>query len=130
MATTAANAIKAQIESLGLSITAYRDRAPTNQATLPYVTIHESISQVPDALEDGTLSTGVELVQVDVWQQVTAESVTLVGQIVAGLHGKPLQSIGSKRVYTSIVRNVLRMPIQLEENIVHSVIDLDLWREL
>lgn len=129
MAITSANAVKARIEALGLGITAHRDRAPTGTA-LPYVTILEDISKVPDRLEDGVMTTGVELVQVDVWQSVTSENVTLADSIAAGLHGVALASIGTKRVYSALVRNVVRMPIELEGNLVHHVIDVHLWREV
>lgn len=141
-AATTAGALKAFIESLGLSIAAYRDTAPDGTAK-PYVSILESISAVPDALEDGHLTTGVENAQVDVWQQyrdpashAVTESYTLPASIAAGLHGSNLYvdanrpgTIGGKRVYGVLVRNLIRMPAEEEENVVHHVIDLHLMRE-
>lgn len=132
MAQTTSGALKAKIESLGLSISAYRDQAPPGQA-LPYVVIQEAVTTAPDPMEDGQLTTGAEAVQIDVWQEMGSETYTLVPGLLAGLHGAQLGSIGTpaKRAYVCLVRNHLRTTdIALEPARVRDIIDLDVLREL
>lgn len=134
MAASTAGALKAKIESLGLGISAYRDRAPEGHA-LPYVQIIESVSTVPGPIEDHALGVGTELVQIDLFQtwrdaqHAPAESYTLPGALLAGLEGAQIVNIGSKRVYTVFVRNMRRM-LEEDNNVVHYAIDVDLKREL
>ncbi len=73
MAATSSGALKALIEGGGLGLAAYRDAAPEG-ASPPYVIIHEAISVVPspsNARYDraGTSPTGIETVQVSLWQR-------------------------------------------------------------
>jgi hypothetical protein len=133
---TTAGALKAKIESLGLSISAYRDQAPEGTA-LPYVTISEAIAVVPDLLEDGAASTGKETVSIDVWQKwktvpggnTLAESPTLPGAIVRGIHA---QSLGTAptRAYAVIVNRLGPRLAEEESNITHTVIQATVWRTL
>jgi hypothetical protein len=128
MAATTAGALKAKIESLGLGISAYRDQPPAGQAK-PYVSIQESIAMTPDSLEDGHLTTGAELVQVEVYETLGAEDYALLQGITAGLHGARLASIGTKLVYAALVRNVIR-DVDLQNTQIRHIIDVDVLREL
>lgn len=134
MPSTTTGALKVKIESLGLGIPAYRDAAPEGHA-LPYVRIIEAISTVPDPMEDHALGTGTELVQIDLFQawrdasHAPLENYTLPGALLAGLEGAQIGNVGSKRVYTVLVRNMRRL-LEEDNNIVHHVIDVDLKREL
>ncbi len=131
MAQTTSAALKTKIESLGLSLAAYRDQA-SETATLPYVVIHEAISTTPDPLEDGQLTTGAEQVQVDLFEQLGSETYALAPGIAAGLHGQRLASIGSspaKVVYVCLIRNRTRV-VDLQFNQVRHIFDVDVLREL
>lgn len=135
MAVSTAGALKAQIESLGLSITVYRDRAPEKTA-LPYAVVTESIATVPDALEDGAVSTGKETVSIDVFQQwknpttgVLSENRGLPDAIVRGIQGQSLKSAPT-RAYSVIVKTSRRLPPEEEENLTHSNITAVVWRVL
>lgn len=136
MSATSANALKALIEGLGLSLTAYRDEAKQGAAK-PYVTITEEISFVPDSIEDGQATTGVETVTVDLWQQwknsngagTISEDYTLAPNLRKGLHGKRLALIGTAITYVVLVRNSIRL-LDPESNVVHHVLTLDIHREL
>jgi hypothetical protein len=133
---TTAGALKSKIESLGLSISAYRDQAPEGTA-LPYVEISEAIAVVPDALEDGAASTGKETVSINVWQKykttpggnVLAESPTLPGAIVRGIHGQTLATAPT-RAYAVIVHHLGPRLIEEEPNITQTVIQATIWRVL
>jgi galactitol-specific phosphotransferase system IIC component len=135
LAASTAGALKAKIEGLGLSISVYRDRAPEKTA-LPYVTVSESIAVVPDLLEDGATSTGKETVSIDLWQQwkvvatgAVAESYTLPGAIVRGIHGQSLATAPT-RAYAVIVHHLGPRLVDEESNIVHTVIQAVVWRVL
>lgn len=130
MAATTAGALKAKIESLGLSISAYRDQPPPGQS-LPLVVIQESIATTPDPLEDGVLTTGVEMVQVDLHEAIGSENYALAPGIIAGLHGARLTSVGTKLVYVCLVRNRIRtVDTTIEPNQIRHTIDVDVLREL
>lgn len=135
MAATTAGALKAFIEGLGLSISVYRDRAPTNLAP-PYVTVEEALAVIPDGLEDDAYSTGVETATVHVWMSwkntttgALAESQTLVRDIVRGLQGQSLPAAPT-RVYAVLVRHEGPRMVDEEENVVHVPITVELMRAL
>ena len=138
MAASSSGALKAKIEALGLSLSAYRDNPPEGQA-LPYVTIHEWISVTTDESGDnGDGATGRELVQVDLWQQyrdpttkALTESYTLAGDLAQGLHGAQLANVGDSRVYGCRVRDAVRLLEPDGENkVVHHAITVELSRVL
>lgn len=136
MALTSSGALKAQIESLGLGISAYRDEPPAGTLR-PYVTITEEIALVPDSLEDGTMTTGVETAQVDLWQNwhdptsgAVVENYNLAPALKRGLHGVRLGGlIGTKVIYMAAVRTSLRLP-EPAANVVHHSLTVEIWREL
>lgn len=139
MATTTANALKAFIESLGLGITAHRDRPPKG-TDRPYVTIIEAIADVPDDTSDGGSGvTTAETVQIDVWETWKAdsggiaESFTLAQTIARALHGSRLLTSGSgaldKTVYGVRVLSRRRIP-DPDANVVHNAITATVHRNL
>lgn len=140
MAQTSGGALKVLIESLGLGLTANRDR-PSQGAARPYVTIEEEIALVPDPLEDGGPSTAVETVQVDLWQDfrdlVTTsptygnlkENYALAPSLKRGLHGARLQPLGTAIVYMALVRHTVRS-LEEADNVVHHAITLEVFRQL
>jgi hypothetical protein len=145
-----AGAIKAYIESLGLSLSAYRDGAPTDDAgritaAYPHVVIQEGIAYGDNPQGDGDFgdhtqpTTEVELVQVDLYQHARAltggipgsqnvESYDLPGQLRAALRGAKLGLVGSQRVYGVTTRGGRRWPIA--DNVVRHTIDLEVNRTL
>ena len=139
-AATSSGAIKAWLESQGLGISVYRDRAPENASltSSPYafVTVTEAISEVPDPLEDGAYSTGRELVQIDVWMQwrdkpggTITESYTLPRDIVRALQGHSLDQAPT-RAYAVIVQHLGPRTVDEEENVVHVPITAEIVRQL
>lgn len=130
MAASTAGALKAKIESLGLSLSAYRDQPPPGQA-LPYVVIAEAVATTPDPLEDGVLTTGAEAVQIDLYETLGEEDYARIAGIMAGLHGARLPSIGTpgKIVYSVLVRNRQRI-VDLQMTQVRHIVDVDVMREL
>lgn len=139
MASDTAGALKAFIESQGLSLAVYHDQAPDDQ-TLPYVVILDDLAFVPDKLEDGAVSTGVETVQIDLWQQWRdpttnnkVESKLLPRQLVRALQGSHLLTSGTGQppttVYALLVRNMIRMP-ELDENKVHHAITAEVFQTI
>lgn len=135
MAASTSGALKALIESLGLNISVYRDRAPEGRA-LPYVTVDEAIAIIPDKLEDGQSTTVRETVSIDVWMQwknrangQLAESYTLPYDIARALQGSPLDTTPS-RAYTVIIHRIGPRLVEEEENLVHMPIEAEVWRVL
>lgn len=148
MAATTAGAVKAYVESLGLSIAAYRDGAPTNDdgtvaAPYPHLVIQEGIGYSPDRSGDfgdqAAVRTVTELVQCDLYQlartltaatpgSANAENYTLHGALVKRLHGARLGAIGLQHVDGCRVVGGRRWPIA--DNVVRHTIDLEIRREL
>lgn len=134
-ATTTAKALKDLIETLGLGLTAYGDKPP-QQAKRPYVVVLEEIALVPDALEDNKATTGVETVQVDLfqdWRDMASgkllEDYTLKPRLLRGLHGARTASIGTQIVYVVRVSHSLRL-VDEPQNEVRHTITAEVWREL
>lgn len=104
MAATTSGALKALIESAGLGLAAYRDEAPEN-ATPPFVVIHEAVSLVPDSSNtrhDGSQRQSREEVQVSLWQEwrssspaSIAESYTLPDALKEAIDGAALPISGN-----------------------------------
>lgn len=131
MSASTATAFKALIEAGGLSLTAYRDGAPTNddgtiRAPYPHCVVQEGIGyaleQHGDFGDPNADDAITELVQVDLYQRartltagaatsVNAESYTLPDQLRKLLHGAQLNPIGTRRVYGVRVTDGRRWPI-------------------
>lgn len=145
MAATTAGSVKAYVEGLGLSLSAYRDGAPTDAdgtitAAYPHVVVQEGIGlEVDDSGDFGDQSGPAyvtELVQVDLYMRArtlggasgstNAESYTLPGQLRKRLHGAKLPAVGLNRVYGCRVVGGRRWPIA--DNIVRHTVDLQVRR--
>jgi len=75
MASTTAGAVKAFIETLGLSVPCFRDEAPVNKSdgtpqSRPYVVIQDSLGDFPLRTGDNKYKRTTELVQVDVYENI------------------------------------------------------------
>lgn len=146
MSATTAGAVKARIESLGLSVTGYRDGAPTNDAdeiTAPYphFVVHDGIAIDLDRhgdTADPAAHDGVtELVQVDVYQHArrliggsqstNVESYTLAEAIMLGLSKATSMTIRGNRVYGVLATRARRWPIK--DNVVRHTIDVTIRRD-
>lgn len=144
MAATTSGALKVLIESLGLGLSAYQDRAPQEKVR-PYVEITEDNPTIPDQLEDGGPGTAVETVFVDLfqdWKDRTPtsptygniiENRTLAPALKRGIHGQRLQSIGTFPnavvVYQVLLRHSVRL-LEEEGNAVHHALTLEVFRQL
>lgn len=130
MAATTAGGLKAKLEGLSLGVAVFRDKAPDGQA-LPYITITEAVSIVPDGpqFDDSTV---VELAQIDVWQPwknasgVVAESYSLPGQVLAAVSGASLPAAPT-HVYGVTVDSAVRL-LEAEVNIVHHALTVRIRR--
>lgn len=137
MAANTANAIKALIESLGLGVTVYRDRAPAGIAP-PYVTVIEAISVTSDpqfnSFDDSDHHV-VELAQVDVWQpwkdsarDGIAETYTLADALASALDGARLPD-SPNRVAGMRLTGMVRL-LEPDENLVHHALTIELRRTM
>lgn len=134
MAATTAGAIKAFLEAQGLGVSVYRDIASPG-ATLPYVTVRESVSVTVDPHGDFAATGVTELAQVDIWQEWrstttrgVSESYTLADDVIERLHGAVL-SAAPTHVYGSRVIGSSRL-LEQEENVVHTAITLEIRRDI
>lgn len=131
MAATTAGAIKARLESLSLGLPVFRDRAPDGHA-LPYITVSEAISVVPDGQHDD--DTVVELAQVDLWQPwkntagAVVESYSLPGAVLTGLRGASLPAAPT-HVYGVGVDSSVRL-LEADRNVVHQALTVRIRRAL
>lgn len=137
MSANTANAIKALIESLGLGVSVYRDRAP-NIAVVPYVTVIEAISVTADSRFnsfDDPEHHVVELAQIDVWQpwrdasgNNVIEDYPLVDAIIVGLDGARLPDAPNHVAGTRLAGMV--RDLEHAKNIVHHAITVEVRRVL
>lgn len=137
MSANTANAIKAYIETLGLGVSVYRDRAPNNIAP-PYITVIEGISITSDpafnAFDDPEKHV-VELAQVDVWQAWhdaagtgVVESYTLADAVAKALDGG-LPTSPPTRVMGMRLTGMVRL-LDPDQNIVHHALTVEVRRTL
>lgn len=132
---TIGTALKELIETSGLNLKAYVDRAPDPDEPLPYCTVHEGISVTPDGRNDGGVGETVsELVQVDLWEQWTADderptdSPALVYDLMRMLHSANLPT-APNHVYGTIVQNRRRI-FEPGRDRVHHAITLRVARQM
>lgn len=137
MSNSTGNAIKALIESFGLGVSVYRDRAPS-EVQPPYVTVVEAISVVSDprfnSFDDSDHHV-TELAQVDVWQpwktadrDGIAETYTLADAIAAGLDGVRLAD-SPNHVAGMRLTGMVRL-LEPDDNVVHHSITVELRRTM
>lgn len=137
MALTTSGALKAFIESQGLGLAAFRDRAPEGQPR-PYARITEAISMVPDASGTAYDSPGVrEQAQVSLFQDYKSdanalvESPALAVALHRALHGAVLVPVGDAHVYGCRVLDDRRL-LEPPDNptVVHNAMTVELARSL
>lgn len=147
MSLTIGGAIKQFLEGRGLGISVYRDVPPAKAAlrnddgTLksPYCVVTEGIALPLDPLEDGAASTGVEQIQMDLYQQwrdasdKDVESPTLADAITEALHGSQLlagaQTSPPKRVYGVFQKGRIRT-VDRDARLVRHIYSLDVHRTI
>lgn len=146
MALTAADALKARIESLGLGLTAQRPTRggsrttprPTPNRRLPFVVIDDILPIVLGPLEDGGPGPAVEELQVELWMAYRvkpsgvgqpAQNATLRDALIRGLEGCRLDPIGTGVVYVCRVRDVTPIP-EPEHDIARYVLTVAVHRRL
>ncbi len=148
MAASTSGALKAFLEAQNLNISVYRDQAPANTKP-PYLSVDEAVAIVPDKLQDGAASTVREHVTVHLWMAwkdlpgmfgfVTGsgallESLTLPGAVVKALEGSRLQQSGSgvppTTVYGVKVMSAGPRMLEIDDNVVHVPIWIEIWRAL
>lgn len=137
MSASSSGALKAWLESQGLGISFYRDRAPDNQA-LPYGTISEGISITSEPAfnaHDDPEGHVREVVQVDLWEQwrnpttgAVTESYTLADATVLALDGKRATTAPTWVGGMTVVGSV-RL-VEVEVNTIHTAITVEIRRTL
>ncbi len=134
MAATTAGAVKAYLEAQSLGVAVFRGQAPAGQA-MPYVTVDEGVSIVPDLSGDfGSANpiTGRETADVHVWQAertgLTGESYTLAPAVRRAMHGANLTASPTK-VYGVRVVGGQRLT-EPDNDLVHDVVTVEISRAL
>jgi len=135
-----AGALKTLIEAAGLSLTVDRDERSKTNTAANWVTISEMISAVPD----GTINTPYdplgpkvlrELAQVDLWQtwkdanKNTIEAPSVARNLVRTLDGARLATAPT-HVWGVTVRSARRMPPEQVANLVHTVVTVEIVRNV
>lgn len=126
----------------------YRDQAPSSLTLIaadgtasPYLTVSEAITVVPDKLEDAAASTVREHATVDIWMPwknlvsgILLESYTLPAAVSKALQGSRLLTSGTGKpattVYAVLVHSVGPRIVEIDDNVVHVPIWVEVWRAL
>jgi hypothetical protein len=137
MSASVSGALKALIESAGLSLTADRDQRSKTNTAVNWVTISEGISTVPASINTPYDPLGPkvvsELAQVDLWQKWrdsdnnVVESPALARSLIRTLDGARLPT-SPTRTWGVTVRSFHRMPPEQEANLIHTAITVQLIR--
>lgn len=127
MANTVAGALKAYIETLGLGITCFRDRATPATLKRPYITINEEVSNTAYPVAGRTR----QLAQVDVWFDSGNENVKLVDDLIASLtkHGAGSYGTPSRRLYALSFEGKVRL-VEENDSVIHHAITVAVPRAL
>jgi hypothetical protein len=140
MSATTGAALKVLIEGGGLTLQAFRDRAPNGTKLVdpltgkptPYCTTAEGLSLTGDGYEDGEESTTTELAQVDLWEpwRDAKEKPLETKGLPAALHrvlkhGRLPTS--PTQVYGILIRNVIKR-VDMSNNLVQHSYTLGLRR--
>jgi hypothetical protein len=140
MPATVSAAVKARLESQGLSLAVYRGGAPAN-ASYPHVVVHEGIGTVELAEASGDLGdpatevTVREELQVDLYQLArtvsttqgrvrNAEDYTLLDRIATGLRGARLGAIGVVSTGAVVSRIGTRRRWPIKDNVVRATLSI------
>lgn len=146
MAATVSAAVKARLESLGLSLAVYRGGAPDN-AAFPHAVVHEGIGDIPLTVASGDYgdpATEVmtqEEVQLDLYQRSrrlssvqgrtqNAEDYTLMDRIVGGLRGANLGAIGTATGPAVVSRIGTRRRWPVKDNVARATLAVFIDRPL
>ena len=102
----------------------YRDFAPPS-AEKPYITYFDEITNITQMEGDKKVLARLRQVQVDLWQDKSAENVGLIDSLVDSIDG--IGNLGTaKFVYKVKVSDIQRM-VSSEDNLVHHAITLDVY---
>ena len=110
----------ASITNVGTKV--YRDFAP-DEITMPFVTFVSDISRVPVLEGGGVVKARQQTMAVDLWQQLSGESVGLIEEVIAAIDGAELTGV-DKTVFQCKVTDVNRM-VELDTDVCHHSVTLD-----
>lgn len=131
MAASTTGVLKRAIETGGLGLSVYRDRAPEG-AALPYIVVYEAISTAPVGVGSGAQAgapmTVSEESQCDLFQSRDAEVFDLAARVVRRLTEATLERIGAYEVNGLRVGVPARVPPQPGESLVRHIIPVTLTR--
>lgn len=138
MAASLGGAIKALLESQGLGVPVFRDRAPSDQP-LPYVVVFEGIAVVPEVAFnafDDPEGHVLELVQVSLYQQwrdpvtqTLTESYTLADAMALALHRNHLTTAPFHVAGMRVTEGPVRV-LDVDDNSVNHAVTVEVRRVL
>ena len=114
---TVASALRTKIVAANLSnvtTKVFRDSAPDSTA-MPFITFDDDISRTPAFLGDGKISMSTRLIQVNLFQKLDAEDVTLIDSLFAALDAADLTG-ADKNIVGCRVDGIVRF-VNTSENI-------------
>lgn len=146
MALTAADAVKARIESLGLGLTAQRPTRggsrtvprPTPNRQLPFVVIDDNLPVTLGPMEDGGPGRLSEELQVELWMAYRvkpagvgqpAQNAALRDALIRGLEGARLDPVGAGVVYVCRVRDITPIS-EPEHDLIRHVLTVSVIRRI
>lgn len=138
MSASSAGAIKALLESAGLSIAVYRDQQPA-QERLPYVTVLDAISVIPDPAfnqHDDDLGHVIEQAQVDLWERWRDENETFLASnelpdaIAQAFRGARFTDPPTQVIGIRLLQGPIRLPPDPQTRILHTTFLVEIRRTL
>lgn len=100
----------------------YRDYAP-DSASFPLVTFSDDLSRGVALAGDGVITARERLIQVDLWQNLDSEDVTLVESLLAAVDSADLTG-ADKTVFRCRVGDVQRLA-QVDQNVCHHALSVN-----
>lgn len=100
----------------------YRDMAPDSVA-LPFVTFMSDLARTPELEGDGIVKARKQMMQIDLWQQLTSEDVAIVEALLAAVDGADLTGV-DKTVFKCKVADIQRL-VDLDDNICHHALTVE-----
>tara|TARA_B100000902_G_C27318629_1_gene922856 strand:+ start:2491 stop:2880 length:390 start_codon:yes stop_codon:yes gene_type:complete len=119
---TVASALRTKIVAADLSnvtTKVFRDFAPDSTA-MPFITFDDDISRVGAFLGDSKISMSTRLVQVNLFQKLDAEDVTLIDSLFAALDSADLTG-ADKNIVGCRVDGVVRFAT-IDQNLCHHAV--------
>ena len=120
-----ASAVRTKLTSASLTnvgTKVYRDFAP-DEIAMPFVTFVSDVARVPVLEADGVVKARQQTMAVDLWQQLSSESVGLIEEVIAAIDGAELTGV-DKTVFQCKVTDVNRM-VELDTDVCHHSVTLD-----